>query len=866
MKQPFSLLFLFFLTLLYSSNISANEITQQQAFGQISKLFENKDVDYYIISPKDNIENDEWLFFIDAVPYALWEHDCYVVTYPKNTSDQNPQIKQMLLSSPPEDCNYIPYNVKKRDDDDFNTDFILDNSNISRGENSISAKRTYSLIVGGKAMPDEESDRFDYDCRFFYQTLTKRYGVPYDNIYSLLQQCRTYDPVDKKLYPKNLGGGKNVDDNTTYNNIKKYLELLQTKVQANDNLIIFISSHGKVPDSRGCGLSIHQQDLYADDLLPWIKPFLDNHTNVIIILGGCHSKHFAEQLNYPGCVVLASSDGPAYGHKYRLTYFMRCITAALNGQDYDNGKKVNADLNNDSYISISEAFNFAYENLKDRTFGVQQTKMNPYMQSSPDGLAELLAINRVISDLIIRQAPNEELLNNGIFWNSPDIWLRNGCDGKEQPQYIRQSYGTNRACVNVRVRNDGDIKYESGKTLRLYWAQASSMVNQYTFINGKYLDEPTGGHIADIKITDIEPNQSKVFSTWLNIPKELTKGTTHPEHHQFTIFAALVDEKNMDLDHSFMVSKFSGTAQSTYSVIDNADTIRATSMFIYNPTNESKKYNLRFNWRDESSKDIFKYANVITDMSSTAYQSWLRGGKHGSAIVDNNYSPNSTQMLEATSSYNQISMNPYAVGRISLFFDFFDAPKNEERHIIYFVMTDENNNIVGGQTIDLTTPHKTFTAIPVDSLIWEGGIGTINPDPDFPLIPTWYNSKNQKASTNSTLKVTPASGNDTYRIVAITPEGELMDSEVNISLEFGIKYLSLDENAAKGIDIVMQDTPVSGYCLTLASLSTGRIVYTKDLSIDEKNIHIDTDNLSTGIYVLSCTLDGEVINTYKFTK
>ena len=115
MKQPFSLLFLFFLTLLYSSNISANEITQQQAFGQISKLFENKDVDYYIISPKDNIENDEWLFFIDAVPYALWEHDCYVVTYPKNTSDQNPQIKQMLLSSPPEDYNYIPYNVKKRE-------------------------------------------------------------------------------------------------------------------------------------------------------------------------------------------------------------------------------------------------------------------------------------------------------------------------------------------------------------------------------------------------------------------------------------------------------------------------------------------------------------------------------------------------------------------------------------------------------------------------------------------------------------------------------------------------------------------------------------------------------------------------------
>ncbi len=151
-------------------------------------------------------------------------------------------------------------------------------------------------------------------------------------------------------------------------------------------------------------------------------------------------------------------------------------------------------------------------------------------------------------------------------------------------------------------------------------------------------------------------------------------------------------------------------------------------------------------------------------------------------------------------------------------------------------------------------------------MIWGGGIGTINPDPDFPFLPTWYNSKNQKVSTGRTLQLKPENCNDTYRIVAITPEGELMDNEVRVSVDFGIKYISYDESFSNGINIIMHETPVSGYNLTLTSIANGNIIYSKELSMDEKDINIPTYYLQSGVYLLTCTLNGEVIDTYKFSK
>ncbi|MDE7125511.1 MAG: hypothetical protein K2O12_03410, partial [Muribaculaceae bacterium] len=103
--------------------------------------------------------------------------------------------------------------------------------------------------------------------------------------------------------------------------------------------------------------------------------------------------------------------------------------------------------------------------------------------------------------------------------------------------------------------------------------------------------------------------------------------------------------------------------------------------------------------------------------------------------------------------------------------------------------------------------------------------------------------------------------------VAISSEGELSASDINVSLKFGIKNISFEETLSDGIRIEMyDDVPVAGYVLTLTSLTTGHTAYARELSPDERIIDISTFDMPSGIYVLSCTLDGEIVNTYKFTK
>lgn len=851
--------------------INAEEVSQQQAFEIVSKLFEGQGVDYYTITAKDNSDIDKWMFFIDMIPSALWSHPCYVVKYPKTGHVQEDAFEKAQYSFPPEEYEYTPYQINSTHNEDLDPNFIIAEPVPSRGnseQNANEAKRTYALIVGGATITGtEEKDTFDHDCKFFYQTLVKTYKVPKNNVYTLLHQAVYGNSTDLKDLDGDYIG--DVNDRSTLVNIQNYIDSLNVKLNPNDNLFIFISSHGHEPTSNGCGLYINNQYLYADKFMQWLNPILDNHVNVTVILGACYSKYFANRLNHPYCVALASSDGLAIGIKDGLNYFPFYITHALNGKNILGSDYVDADYNKDSYISILEAFEYAYNNLDGVALANKDGKtvyMHPYLTPNQEDLAGMIAVNRVPSVLKISTAPNDKLLTDGIYWNSPDIWLRRNADGKEDHQYIPLQ-GNNRAWVNVRITNDGS-KYDSGKTLRLYWAQATSMINSYLFNgNGTYYDtEPFGGHLADIKLTDISPNSSKVYSTCLNIPDELSKSTTLPEFHQYTIYAAIVDDNNLDKDPSLDINKFSGTAQSTYTIIEQTDTVRSTAMFFYNPVDEEKSYKLKFHWRDENSKNLFKHANVTVDMSPTVYRAWERGRNCTRAVASSDYSPYATEMTEDFSEYSKIIMSPYGIGRISFIFNFYDATGTRENYTFDIVQTDDNDNILGGQTINLTPPQKSFEAIPIDSLIWGGGIGTINPDPDFPFLPTWYNSKNQKVSTGRTLQLKPENCNDTYRIVAITPEGELMDNEVRVSVDFGIKYISYDESFSNGINIIMHETPVSGYNLTLTSIANGNIIYSKELSMDEKDINIPTYYLQSGVYLLTCTLNGEVIDTYKFSK
>ncbi len=116
-KQVLFIVTLMSLVLTIRAGAQTTEISQQEAFNQVSKLFEGRDVDYYSATLKTSGgDNNSWTFFVDANPMALWEHECYIVHIPKNISrgESENNINSEELSSPPEEYDIDPYVIKNR--------------------------------------------------------------------------------------------------------------------------------------------------------------------------------------------------------------------------------------------------------------------------------------------------------------------------------------------------------------------------------------------------------------------------------------------------------------------------------------------------------------------------------------------------------------------------------------------------------------------------------------------------------------------------------------------------------------------------------------------------------------------------------
>lgn len=856
----------------FALNASAQTtaVTQQQAFEQVSKLFEGRDVDYYELTPVNTSDQKDWIFFVDAMPIALWSHECYVVTYPKEYPSRakcTPKSEQ--LNFPPEGYNYKAYKVIDRSDfvidDECSEELIIDPNDKTTpslsGNSGQSSSRTYALIVGGEPTPEEKpyADKFFEDCALFYNTLTKNYKVPKENVDVLI-----YNPGSKTdSYDMDGDYESDIKGYATTSTIKDCIKGFSERMQPNDHLIIYIASHGayNTDATKGTGLYIGSWDyMYASDLLQYLTPVINKKINTTVIVDACYSAGFVRLLNVDNCVAIASAESMSLRID-PLSYFSKYINEAF--------KSKSADTNRDGIITIDEAFQYTNDKVVNTKFRDPRYKnytQQPYMQSIPAGLSKELAIDKVPMLLSIGSNPETSASYN-VFWNSPDVWLRMIDDKKTEHQNVNFKSSDSKAIVNVKISNSGDMPYVSGKTLRLYWAQASAVTTPSMW-NGNWTkdEEPIGGHLADIKLTDISPNSSKTITHIWSIPSEIINSERHPEHHQFSIFAKIVDDVDVPDEQNFEIGSSLQSAQSTLSVIKKTDT-RISSVYFYNATDSAATYNLKLMCRNEGAKSIFGYANVIIEMSPTVYYSWLRGGKKALAVVDNGYSPYSSQLLEHGSVIQDISMVPWGFGRVSVIFDFFEAPGGKSINGVFdLVQTTSNGDIIGGQTITLESPYKPLVAFPADSLIWGGGIGTINPDPDFGIIKTasWYDSKNRKVSKDWTLTVSPKNRGESFKYVTISNDGELTTSSITVTSEFGIKNAQYDKSA-RVLNVEMHETPVQGYVITLASITSGKVLFTKELLEEDKHIRIDTSCLQSGLYVLTCVLNDEIVSTEKIS-
>ena len=235
--------------------------------------------------------------FIDDAPRANWSHPCRYVIFNADLTQyvvihhHLPLLRIARVGSEQENLQLLPFwNPPRAQSLEETVANIRTSANLMRAQRSLVSangvaaaaplgdpNHSYFLIIAGGAYPSENGIRFWSDAAMYYSTLTLKYGVPKDNIVALVSSGGTANddahvyvqigPYYYKQYvttPNDLDGDGDSDISGPANvaAVEKALAGFKDKLTPDDQLTVFITSHGSQIDDGGKRASIAKPDNY----------------------------------------------------------------------------------------------------------------------------------------------------------------------------------------------------------------------------------------------------------------------------------------------------------------------------------------------------------------------------------------------------------------------------------------------------------------------------------------------------------------------------------------------------------------------------------------------------------------------------
>lgn len=266
----------------------------------------------------------------------------------------------------------------------------------------------YAVIISGGANAYNNWIRYWNDCAAIYSVLTNIYGYADDHIYVLISDG-TSTGKDRHHYdgsydssPLDLDGDGDNDIRfaATRANITQVCNTLKNKLTSDDNLLIYTMDHGGWEGTdTDVFLNLWNNEVISDNDFD-LEINKINAGIINICMGQCNSGGFIDDLQTENRVISTACrfDESSYA-KSNLIYdeFVYHWTAAIAGQTPD-GTSINADSNNDGYISMQEAFQYAGNR--------DAQPEHPQYSSTPTTLGEISSLKAMYisgSDLICEQ-------------------------------------------------------------------------------------------------------------------------------------------------------------------------------------------------------------------------------------------------------------------------------------------------------------------------------------------------------------------------------------------------------------------------------------------------------------------------------
>ncbi|GAB6981654.1 hypothetical protein [Prevotella dentasini] len=190
-----------------------------------------------------------------------------------------------------------------------------------------------------------------------------------------------------------------------------------------------------------------------------------------------------------------------------------------------------------------------------------------------------------------------------------------------------------------------------------------------------------------------------------------------------------------------------------------------------------------------------------------------------------------------------------------------------EKYTFDLIQKDETGKIVGGETFVVEAPILSYK--PIDIVPVEVGVGEYELSADWQgtdYSARWTDRNGKDLGEGNKITVNPTAKNNEFSVTALSSQGEMVRESITLESKTGLK--SVAPTLVDDFINVELHSPVNSKnaVLQVSSLTQGTILLNKALPLDTKKMQFDVTSLPNGIYLLSYSVDGQIIDNKKFNK
>ncbi len=398
-----------------------------------------------------------YVFFVDKNPIQNWGHPCIFIFVDVRTG--NVSILDWKL--PPNNLESWEFlNIIEEQEPESKLNIV--SSNIPMYKSLRSSDHCYAIIISGGGNPGANWSRYWNDCSFIYSTLVNVYGYDDSHIKCLIADG-TNPNADRRIgmesydsSPLDLDGDSDndIDYSATKSNITTVFNNLASVIGKDDHLYIFVTDHGDRESGRDAEIILWYESIRDDQFADEVDKIYAGQ--ITIVMGQCYSGGFIDDLSSGDRIIATACDydEPSYCMGY-FTYdeFVFDWIASVAGEDpYEN--PVDADDNNDGFISMVEAFNYAEAH--------DSASETPQYDSSPDDLGFVLGLGFSLyisgpeyvcssgTEFTIDDMPNGDT----IIWSTSEDISRTSAQGSNPCEFETSENG-DYGWIGATIANDG---------------------------------------------------------------------------------------------------------------------------------------------------------------------------------------------------------------------------------------------------------------------------------------------------------------------------------------------------------------------------------------------------------------------------